>query len=84
MKLFDYKMAPNPRRVRMFAAEKGIELEVVSVDLGRREQMEDAFKSVNPRLCVPAFRWNKGSRNSVRRCRGNSVVWPASFRARRR
>jgi glutathione S-transferase len=26
MKLYDSKLAPNPRRVRIFAAEKGIQL----------------------------------------------------------
>ena len=29
MKLYDSKMAPNPRRVRIFLAEKGIEVELV-------------------------------------------------------
>ncbi|HZZ88366.1 MAG TPA: glutathione S-transferase [Caulobacteraceae bacterium] len=34
MKLYDSRLAPNPRRVRWFMAEKGVEdLEVVDVDL---------------------------------------------------
>ena len=39
MKLYDFHAAPNPRRVRIFAAEKGITLETVQIDLrdgGRR------------------------------------------------
>ena len=34
MKLYDSRLAPNPRRVRWFLAEKGIDdLEIVQVDL---------------------------------------------------
>ncbi len=33
MKLYDFHAAPNPRRVRIFAAEKGIALETVQIDL---------------------------------------------------
>ena len=36
MKLYDYKMAPNCRRVRFFAAEKGVSLDCVDVDLMTR------------------------------------------------
>ena len=34
MKLYDYKLAPNPRRVRIFLAEKGISLPTVQKILG--------------------------------------------------
>ena len=34
MKLFDGGRAPNPRRVRIFLAEKGIEVPLVRVDMG--------------------------------------------------
>ena len=33
MKLYDSKMAPNPRRVRMFMAEKGVTCENQQVDI---------------------------------------------------
>jgi glutathione S-transferase len=33
MKLYDSKMAPNPRRVRVFLAEKGIEVPTEQVDM---------------------------------------------------
>ena len=71
MKLFDYKMAPNPRRVRIFLAEKGIEVETVAVDLATREQMMDDFKRVNPRLAVPALELDDGTviTESVAICR---------------
>jgi len=71
MKLYDFKMAPNPRRVRIFAAEKGIELDIVPVDLGAKEQMEDDFKAINPRLGVPALELDDGTilTESVAICR---------------
>jgi len=61
MKLYDFKMAPNPRRVRMFAAEKGIDLEIIEVNLGAKEQMADDFKAINPRLAVPALELDDGT-----------------------
>ena len=33
MKLYNHPMAPNPRRVRIFAAEKGIRLQLEDIDL---------------------------------------------------
>lgn len=61
MKLYDYKMAPNPRRVRMFAAEKGLDIELVDIDLASQQQMKDAFREVNPRLSVPALELDDGT-----------------------
>ena len=34
MLLYDTKVAPNPRRVRIFLAEKGVSVPTVNVDLG--------------------------------------------------
>jgi glutathione S-transferase len=50
MKLYEYTAAPNPLRVRMFLAEKEIEIEKVQVDLGKGEQFSEAFRKINP-LC---------------------------------
>ncbi|MGC2494765.1 hypothetical protein [Candidatus Binatus sp.] len=33
MKLYDYKLAPNPRRVRVFLAEKGLNVPLEEVDI---------------------------------------------------
>src|SRR5215472_15949665 len=33
MKLYSHALAPNPRRVRIFAAEKGIELALQDIDI---------------------------------------------------
>jgi len=53
MKLYDCKPAPNPRRVRIFMAEKGIEIPTVQVDLRAREQFTPAFRAINPQCVVP-------------------------------
>jgi glutathione S-transferase len=78
MKLYDYKMAPNPRRVRIFAAEKGIDLELVDIDLATKQQMTDDFKGVNSRLSVPALELDDGTiiTESVAICRYLEEIQP--------
>lgn len=48
MKLYNFPHSPSCRRVRMFLAEKQVEVEYHSVDLMQGEQFSDAFKAVNP------------------------------------
>lgn len=60
MKLYDYKQAPNPRRVRIFMAEKGIEIETVQVNLMKLEQHSDAYKKINPLGEVPTLQLDDG------------------------
>jgi len=55
MKLYDAAWAPSPRRVRMFLAEKGIDVPREPVDLRRDEQRGAAYLAVNPRGAVPAL-----------------------------
>jgi len=55
MKLYDGGRAPNPRRVRIFLAEKGIAIPSEQVDLGKLEQRSDAFTALNPMQRVPAL-----------------------------
>ena len=43
MKLYDGGRAPNPRRVRVFLAEKGISVSLEQIDLGKFEHRNDAF-----------------------------------------
>ena len=71
MKLYDYKMAPNPRRVRVFAAEKGLDIPLVDVDLGAKAQMDDAYRIKNPQMIVPALELDDGTllTESVAICR---------------
>ena len=46
VKLFEAP-SPNGRRVRVFLAEKGIEIEGVSVDLRSAENLGDEFRAMN-------------------------------------
>ena len=62
MKLYDFKGAPNPRRVRMFMAEKGISVPTQQVDLMAREQHEDAFRAVSPWCTLPVLELDDGTR----------------------
>jgi glutathione S-transferase len=54
-KLYQAEGSPNSRRVRIFLAEKGLELTLVPVDLGKREQRSDAYRVINPRQVVPTL-----------------------------
>ena len=61
MKFYDCATAPSPRRVRIFAAEKGIELDTVQIDLSSGEQFSDAFRAINPDCVVPALVLDDGT-----------------------
>jgi glutathione S-transferase len=61
LKFYDCKTAPSPRRVRIFMAEKGIEIETVQVDLGSGEQFSESFRALNPDCVVPALELDDGS-----------------------
>ena len=61
MKFYDCRTAPSPRRVRIFLAEKGVEIETVQVDLGQGEQLSEAYREVNPDCVVPALQLDDGS-----------------------
>ena len=64
MKFYDCSTAPSPRRVRIFAAEKGLKLDTVQVDLGSGEQFSDAFREINPDCAVPVLELDDGTRLS--------------------
>ena len=56
MKFYDFRTAPNPRRARMFMAEKGInDVEIIQVDLGNVEQLGNEYRAINPSGTVPAL-----------------------------
>ena len=61
MKLYDTKLAPNPRRVRMFMAEKGITCETEQVDIVKGENLEEAYLSINSRGLLPALVLDDGA-----------------------
>ena len=61
MKFYDCKTAPSPRRVRVFIAEKDIDIETVQVDLGSGEQFSEAFRKINPDCVVPVLELDDGT-----------------------
>jgi glutathione S-transferase len=61
MKLYDGGRAPNPRRVRIYLAEKGIVVPTEQVDLGALQQKSDAYAAINPLQRVPALVLDDGT-----------------------
>ena len=63
--------APNPRRVRIFAAEKGISLDMREVSIPAGEHKSDEYKALNPRGQTPALQLDDGTviAESVAICR---------------
>src|SRR5256884_9880988 len=55
MKLYDGGRAPNPRRVRIFLAEKNLKVPLEQVDLGAMAQRSSAFTAINPVQRVPVL-----------------------------
>jgi len=68
MKLYDNTMAPNPRRVRMYLAEKGIEVPLIQVDLIRGEHKTEEFRKKNSIGSIPVLELDDG------RCIAESVA----------
>jgi glutathione S-transferase len=78
MKLYDGGRAPNPRRVRVFLAEKAIEVPTEQVDLGALAHKTDAFTAINPLQRVPALILDDGTviTESIAICRYFEIEQP--------
>ena len=61
MKFYDCSTAPNPRRARMFIAEKGVDIESQDVSIAKGEQLRPEFLAVNPRATIPVLVTDEGS-----------------------
>ena len=62
MKLYDYKPAPNPRLVRIFLAEKGIEVPTEQIDISKGENRSETFLAINPMGGLPVLELDDGTR----------------------
>lgn len=71
MKLYDGGRAPNPRRVRIFLTEKGIEVPLVPVDMGAMGHRSPEVASRNPLRRLPVLELDDGTviTESVAICR---------------
>jgi glutathione S-transferase len=78
MKLYDGGRAPNPRRVRVFLAEKGITVPSEQVDLGSLQQRSEAYTVINPLQRVPALVLDDGTviAESIAICRYFEALQP--------
>jgi len=61
MKLYTYDPAPNPRRLALFMAWKGIDVETQQVDLMTAEQLGDDYRAINPECTVPTLVLDDGT-----------------------
>ncbi|MEE2984273.1 MAG: glutathione S-transferase N-terminal domain-containing protein [Pseudomonadota bacterium] len=62
MKLYDCKMAANPRRARIFIAEKGIDIPKTELNIVEGENLEPEFLKINPRGLLPTLELDDGTR----------------------
>jgi glutathione S-transferase len=71
MLLFDGGRAPNPRRVRIFLAEKGIQVPLSPIDMGAMGHKSDDIKRLNPLQKLPVLELDDGTilSESVAICR---------------
>jgi glutathione S-transferase len=78
MKLYDGGRAPNPRRVRVFLAEKGISVPTVQIDLGALAHKSPAYAAINPLQRVPALELDDGTilTESIAICRYFELLHP--------
>lgn len=61
MRIIEDRRAPNPRRVRIFLAEKGLSIPFEQLDLMKEEHKTENFKSLNPSLRVPVLVLDDGT-----------------------
>lgn len=61
MKIIEDARAPNPRRVRIFLAEKGITMDYEQVDITEFEHKQPGFTELNPLQRVPVLVLDDGT-----------------------
>ena len=79
MKLLTFAGAPNPRRVHLYLAEKGIDVPCETVDIMTRQNRTPEFiEKVNPLGGIPVLELDDGSHiaESVAICRYFEVLHP--------
>ncbi len=78
MKIYDFPMAPNPRRVRIFLAEKNVDIVYVHVDITKGENRTAAFIEKNPMGGLPVLEFDDGTylTESVAICRYFEGLYP--------
>lgn len=80
MKLHTFGPAANARRVAVFLAEKGLEIETSELKVREGAQFEEPFTSMNPFHCVPFLELHDGQiiAESIAICRYIEAKHPAT------
>jgi len=78
MKLYDSRQAPNPRRTRIFLAEKGITVPTEQVDIIAKQHKTPEYAAINPLQRMPALVLDDGTviTESIAICRYFEVLQP--------
>jgi glutathione S-transferase len=78
MKLYDSGRAPNPRRTRIFLAEKGISLPTEQVDIMKMEHKRPEYAAINPLQRMPSLVLDDGTviTESIAICRYFEALRP--------
>jgi glutathione S-transferase len=78
MKLYHDTRAPNPRRARIFLAEKGVEVELIEVSIASRGNDEPGYRAKNPLGLLPALELDDGRVlcESIAICRYIEELYP--------
>ncbi len=81
MKIYEFRRAPNPRRVQMFLAEKKIDIEYVQVNVRAGENRENNYLNINPKSGVPALQLDNGTviSESMAICRYFDALQPEPY-----
>ncbi len=82
MKLYSWATAPNPRRTRIFVAEKAIEIEIVEAgDPDMPAQLSPGFCARFPHRRVPILELDDGNwiGEAAAICRYIETMWPEPF-----
>jgi glutathione S-transferase len=61
MKLYEMRVAPNPRRVRIFLAEKGVEIPTIEINIRAGDNLKPEFLAINPRGVLPTLQLEDGT-----------------------
>ncbi|MEM9014846.1 MAG: glutathione S-transferase family protein [Pseudomonadota bacterium] len=59
--LYDAKMAPSPRRARIFMREKQVPFEIKMIDLMKGEHFSEDYRALNPECTVPTVALEDGT-----------------------
>lgn len=61
MRLYDCQMAPNPRRARIFIAEKGLEIPKEEISILEGENLSENYLQINPWGLLPCLVLDDGT-----------------------